>query len=294
VPLSRVTGLEPLFIPGVLELRPPQGEWSPIVIDSPHSGAQFPEDFGHSLARHHLRAAEDAFVDRLVGDAPTRGVAVLRAFFPRTYIDPNRAADDIDESLLTGPWPGRAQPGPKVTLGVGLIPRLEPGGKVYARHLTVEEVQARLDRYYFPYHRALRETLDKTHDHFGIVWHIDCHSMPSISTAVSPEGPGKRRPDFCLGDRNGTTCRPELTEFIAGRLRQMGHRVTLNDPYKGAELIRRYAAPEHGRHALQLEINRALYMDEERIEPNERFEQTRRELATLITDIVERVRPLQS
>lgn len=273
------------LIPGVLERHDPTCAIAPVVLDSPHSGSQYPGDFGAALPLARLRAGEDAFVDELFGAAPAHGATLLRALFPRTYIDPNRSPDDVDESLLDGPWPAGARPGPKTALGIGLIPKRQPGGLVYDRRLTVREAERRLEHYYHPYHAELAAAIDARHADFGTVWHLDCHSMPALSTEVSPEGPGRRRPDFCLGDRDGETCEPAFTRHVAEKLAGLGYSVTINDPYKGVELIRRHADPARGRHSLQIEINRGLYMDERAIVRGPGFVDLRADLERLVASV---------
>lgn len=270
------------LVPDVLERRDPTADAAPVVFDSPHSGDIYPEDFGHCIDRIHLRRTEDAFVDELFAEAPGKGATLVRALFPRSYIDPNRAPDDIDPSILRGAWPYRANPGEKARLGVGLIPTLEPGGIVYDRVLSVEEAVNRLDSYYWPYHRELEEALDRAQLQGGSFWHVNCHSMPAVSTSVSPEGPGVPRPDFCLGTRDGTTCDVEFTELVEGFLASLGYSVTIDDPYKGVELVRRYSDPLRGRHSLQLEINRGLYMDEGNITKSEGFPALKADITRLV------------
>ena len=137
--------------------------------------------------------------------------------FPRSYIDPNRSLLDIDASLIDAAWPGPAIPSRKTELGIGLIWRvLDSGESIYSRKLSVDEVKQRIVRYHQPYQRAVKDALDSAHDHFGAVWHINCHSMPALSGSISEEGPGKPRADFVLGDRDGTTCEPEFTALVAG------------------------------------------------------------------------------
>ena len=170
--------------------------------------------------------------------------------------------DDIDTDMLDASWTGAANPGEKVDLGVGLIARRYASGDVYDRKLSAAELRRRIDEFYCPYHRQLEASLDAVYRSEGAVWHVNCHSMPAVSTIVSPEGPGVARPEFCLGDREGSTCEKEFTEFVRDTLTAMGYQVTVNDPYKGVELVRRYSSPRDGRHSLQIEINRALYMDE--------------------------------
>ncbi len=274
-------------IPNVLVCHDPIRDPIPVVFDSPHSGANYPDDFRHALPRSLVRRAEDAFVNELYESAPAYGATLLHALFPRAYIDPNRAPDDIDESLLEEPWPDGACPSPKVALGIGLIAKREPDGFLYDRKLSVAEVRNRLDRYYWPYHRELEHALDECHDRFDMVWHVNCHSMAAVSTEISPEGPGVERPDFCIGDRDGSTCDRAFTEVVVETLRALGYEVTVNDPYKGVELIRRYADPTRNRHSLQIEVNRALYMDEQRIERANGFARLQANLTRLIGEICE-------
>jgi len=274
-----------LLIPDVLERFDPEGELAPVVFDSPHSGNVYPDDFGHSIDRMRLRRTEDAFIDELFSDAPGRGATLLCALFPRSYVDPNRSPDDIDPSMLHGIWPYAANPGEKAKLGVGLIPTRDPDGVVYDRLLSVEEACHRLDTYYWPYHRELEQALDRAQQRRGVFWHVNCHSMPAVSTTVSPEGPGVPRPDFCLGTRDGTTCDGEFVEFVEGVLVEMGYTVTIDEPYKGVELVRRYSDPIRGRHSLQLEINRGLYMDEESITRHQGFADLKADIGRLVVAV---------
>ena len=278
------------LIQGVLERLDPQGPFAPVVFDSPHSGNIYPDDFGFHIEPIYLRQTEDAFVDELFADAPERGATLLRALFPRSYVDPNRAPDDIDPAVLDGEWPYGANPGEKARLGVGLIPTREPGGVVYDRTLSVEEACRRLDDFYWPYHRELERALDRAQQRGGMFWHVNCHSMPAVSTNVSPEGPGVPRPDFCLGTRDGTTCDSGFTDCVQTCLEAMGYAVTVDDPYKGVELVRRYSDPLRGRHSLQIEINRGLYMDEARIARGPRFEEFRADIGRLVESICEYAR----
>ncbi len=279
-----------VLIRDVLERFDPEGRFAPVVFDSPHSGSIYPDDFGHCIDRVHLRRTEDAFIDELFADAPLGGAALLCALFPRSYVDPNRALDDIDPSLLQGEWPYRANPGEKARLGVGLIPTREPGGVVYDRVLSVAEACRRLDTFYWPYHRELEGALDRAQQRAGAFWHVNCHSMPAVSTSSSPEGPGVPRPDFCLGTRDGTTCDGEFAELVENCLVGMGYAVSIDDPYKGVELVRRYSDPPHGRHSLQLEINRGLYMDEASITRHEGFAALKANVSRLIEVICDYAR----
>jgi N-formylglutamate deformylase len=250
----------------------PSGHAVPLVLDSPHSGADYPEDFRAAVANAALRQSEDSFVDELYSSGPSLGATLIAARFPRSYIDPNRSLLDIDASLIDGAWPGPAMPSRKTELGIGLIWRLlDSGEAIYGRKLSVEEVKQRIVRYHQPYQRAVKDALDAAHEHFGGVWHINCHSMPALSGRISEEGPGKPRADFVLGDRDGTTCEPEFTALVAQTLRGMGYEVKINDPYKGVELVRAFSDPAAQRHSLQVEVNRKLYLDERTREKSSGF-----------------------
>jgi N-formylglutamate deformylase len=245
------------------DLFPPRAGHAPLVLDSPHSGTTYPDDFRASVPLELLRLAEDSYVDELYAAGPDLGATLVTARFPRSYIDPNRSLLDIDATLLEAPWPGPAIPSAKTQKGIGLIWRLlDSATPIYSRKLSVDEVKARIVRYHQPYQRAVKDALDAVHDHFGGVWHLNLHSMPALSSDISEEGPGKPRADFVLGDRDGTTCEPEFTAMVAETLRAMGYAVKVNDPYKGVELVRAFSDPKAQRHSLQIEVNRKLYMDE--------------------------------
>jgi len=258
----------------------------PLVLDSPHSGTEYPEDFHPAVPLEALRQAEDSYVHELFAHGPAVGATLIAARFPRSYIDPNRSLLDIDASLLDAPWPGPAVATRKTALGIGLIWRvLDSGAAIYTRKLTVEEVKRRIVRYHQPYQRAVKDALDETFEHFGAVWHLNLHSMPSVSGRISEEGPGKPRADFVLGDRDGTTCEPAFTATVAEALRSMGYTVKVNDPYKGVELVRAFSDPASGRHSLQVEVNRRLYIDEPSRVKSSGFEPLRRDLARLLETV---------
>ena len=264
----------------------PSGPRVPLVLDSPHSGTRYPDDFGTAVTIEQLRASEDAFVDELYGAGPALGATLIAAEFPRCYIDPNRSLLDIDASILAAPWPGPAVPSRKTELGVGLIWRvLDTGEPIYSRKLSVDEVKRRIVDYHQPYQRAVKDALDEAYEHFGAVWHINCHSMPALSGKVSEEGPGKPRADFVLGDRDGSTCEPGFTAFVAQTLRAMGYDVKVNDPYKGVELVRAFSDPAAHRHSLQVEVNRKLYMNEQTREKNDGFARLRGDIERMLSAV---------
>ena len=241
-----------------------------------------------------LRRAEDTHVDELYGAAPDQDYVLLAALFPRSYVDPNRNTLDQDPDLLDGPWPAPLSPSSRSLSGRGLIwSGYPPGLPLYDRKLSVEEVRQRIERYYAPYHSALQRELDAAYGAFGGFCHVNYHSMPSVSTDMSPEGPGVARPDITLGDRDGTTCAPALTAFVRDYFAGRGYTVTINDPYKGAYLVSAYSNPDDGRHSLMIELNRRLYMDEETLKKSPGFAGLQEALTGLITALAEFARGLQ-
>ena len=268
----------------------PAGEAVPLVLDSPHSGTTYPEEFDHAPARAVVRRAEDTHVATLWRAAPSFGATLLEARFPRAYIDPNRSLSDIDPVLLADTWPTPLEPTRKTRQGIGLVWRVAgDGAPMYTRQLTCAEVVARIDRYWRPYHAELDAVLDAHHLRFGGVWHINCHSMPAVGDALADD-PGRERADFVLGDRDGTTCEPGYTQLVADALRRLGYTVAINDPYKGVEIVRKHGRPADNRHSLQLEIKRTLYMDEQTFEPNAGFPRLEADLARLAATIASHLR----
>jgi N-formylglutamate deformylase len=275
----------------ITKSRTPHDQDVPLVFDSPHSGTAYPADFDTIVPHLTLRRAEDTHVEALYEAAPDHGATLIAANFPRSYIDANRSLLDIDAALLDAPWPGPVNTSRKTEKGIGLVWRLlDTGEPIYSRKLAVADVQARIANCYAPYHRAVRDAINAAHKHYGAVWHINCHSMPATSSIISEEGPGIQRADFVLGDRDGTSCSPAFTTFVALTLRAMGYDVRVNDPYKGVELVRAYSDPATNKHSLQIEVNRKLYMDEQTRERTADFDKLQRNLTKLIDAIARYVR----
>ena len=261
-----------------------------LVLDSPHSGHDFPSDFGAVVSERELRESEDCYVDELWAAAHELGVPLLAANFPRTYLDPNRHAGDVDLELIDGPWPWEYRPSGKARIGKSLIWRtLEDGRPIYGKKLSPETVRRRIERVHAPYHRSLQEMLDAAVGRFGKVYHINCHSMRCVAGKQSDDGAGSVRPDFVLGDRDGTSCDARFTEFVRATLAGMGYDVKVNDPYKGVELVRAYSDPKTGRHSLQIEINKRLYMNEATLEKNAGFGALQKNLGELLRTIVDEI-----
>jgi N-formylglutamate amidohydrolase len=275
----------------VYEIRGPRTAALPLVLDSPHSGNRFPADFDAVVSELELREAEDCYVDELWEGAAALGAPLLAALFPRTYLDPNRHAGDIDPDLIEGAWQGEIVASGKAKLGKSLVWRtLEDGRPIYRRKLGADEVRLRIERYHAPYHEALRTLLDDAHRRFGEVWHINCHSMRAVAGKQSDDGEGRARADIVLGDRDGTTCDTGFTEFVRATLAGMGYDVRVNDPYKGVELVRAYSNPRAMRHSLQIELNKRLYMDEATLEKSAGFGELQANLQTLLQALAAWVR----
>jgi N-formylglutamate amidohydrolase len=267
----------------VCEIRGPRSPALPLVLDSPHSGNRFPADFDAAVTEAELREGEDAYVDELFASGPELGAPLLAALWPRTYLDPNRHAGDVDLDLIEGEWPWEYRPSGKAKLGKALLWRtLEDGRAIYRRKLAPERVKARIDAYHDPYHRVLRGLLDAALAKHGRVYHINCHSMRAVAGAQSSDGEGNVRADFVLGDRDGSSCRPEFTEFVRATLAGMGYDVRVNDPYKGVELVRAYSDPARGRHSLQIEVNKRLYLDEKTLGRTPGFAKLQKDLGALL------------
>ncbi len=240
---------------------------TPLVLDSPHSGVSYPDDFGYTCDLTVLRRAEDTHVEKLYDFAPALDVAWIEALFPRSYLDANRNTTDIDVSLFDEPWPDPVTTDlgalKKLRLGKGLIWRTTDDGlPIYRRALSVAEVRARINNCWQPYHAAVALAIDAAHARHGYSIHINCHSMPAIASSHATEFPGEAHADFVVGDRDGSTASGPLVKLICEHLRCCGYSVSYNHPYKGVELVRRYSNPLMQRHSVQVEINRKLYMDE--------------------------------
>jgi len=242
--------------------RPTRSD-APLIFDSPHSGSIYPDDFNHVIDRMTLRRSEDAHIDELFSGVTSHGATLLHALFPRCYVDPNRNEDDIDTAMIADEWPHPVNPTSKtLDRGVGLIWKdMKAFGPIYDRHLTAAEISARIETFWRPYHAALSNLVESSHQEHGKVIHVNCHSMASMGDRTTEDGI-VARPDFVIGDRDGTTCAPEVTQTVADFFKSQGYSVAVNDPYKGFELVRRHGRPDEGRHSIQIEINRALYMDE--------------------------------
>ncbi|MGF1545199.1 MAG: N-formylglutamate amidohydrolase [Parvularculaceae bacterium] len=270
-----------------IDVVEPPASATPFIYASPHSGRRYSAEFLRmsKLDRHALRQSEDGYVDLLFDAAPRFGSPLLRALFPRAYVDVNRARDELDPRMfsdaLTTPVDGRSN---RVRSGLGVIPRIVADGHdIYAKKLKFAEARRRLSTCYDPYHRALSALIDETRGRFGCAIVIDCHSMPSLGGA--PFRDGDPPIDFVLGDRYGSSCAPSLTSLVEHAMCKLGYRVSRNAPYAGGYVASAYGRPEQGVHVLQIEVNRALYLDERRLTRHQGFARLREDLTSLIGEL---------
>jgi N-formylglutamate amidohydrolase len=251
-----------------VEVRVPQIQSVPYVFASPHSGRDYSDAFLASsrLDPLTLRRSEDCYVDELFAGAPDAGAPLLLAHFPRAFCDANRNAAELDPAVFEGLLPDSPETrSPRVVAGLGVIARIvRDGADIYRRRLPLEEGERRLSDLHRPYHAALQELVVSTQAAFGSCMLIDCHSMPSQAAAAT--GVRGRMPDMILGDRYGASCTAGLTDHADRVLSRLGFVVTRNNPYAGGYTAEHYGKPNTGVHALQIEINRALYLDEDRLE----------------------------
>lgn len=254
----------------------------------------WPPDFRPAASRDAILSTWDAYVDELWATAPDHGATLLAATFPRAYIDVNRAEADLDPALLDSPWPGPVSPTDYSRRGMGLIRRLAlPGIPMYHQPLTVAEVQLRIETWYRPYRQALAAALADAHARYGAVWHIDCHSMKSRGNEMNIDS-GEPRPDFVVSDRRGRTADPEFTAWTAEFLRGRGFSVQVNDPYQGGDLVAASGDPARGRHSIQIEINRGLYLNEAACTRGVGFAAARAALDAYLAVLAARLRGLLS
>jgi N-formylglutamate amidohydrolase len=248
----------------LIDVLAPRRQNLAVVLASPHSGTEYPADLVEAsrLDRHRLRRSEDSFVDEIFAAAAAQGAPLLRARFARAYVDPNREPYELDPAMFEDPLPAFANTrSPRVQMGLGTIARVVSSGEeIYARKLQVAEAMDRIDGLWQPYHRALRQLLDATYGRFGRYLLVDCHSMPSASGPQ--ERHNRKRVDIVLGDCHGTTCDGRFIGAAKAFLAERGYSIALNIPYSGGFTTAHYGHPREGKHAFQIEINRALYMDE--------------------------------
>ena len=275
--LQTSDGLVPAF-----EIVEPHEAAIPFVFCSPHSGRDYPSDLlaATRLDGEAIRRSEDIFVDDLFAFAPALGAPLIRARFPRAYLDVNREPFELDPKMFAGNLPGFANTASlRVAGGLGTIPRIvAENEEIYRGMLPVAAALGRIEDIYRPFHDSLEALLLRTRDRFGLAILIDCHSMPSSVRAL----PGGRRPDIVLGDRYGTSASSRFVAMATTHLAAFGFDVARNKPYAGGFITEHYGRPGHGLHAIQVEINRGLYADESRFTPHHGFARLKEQLAAVL------------
>lgn len=268
-------------------LTQPERRTTSVVFASPHSGRAYSKAFLRrtALDEQSVRSSEDAFVDRLFESAPQAGAPFIKAGVPRAYVDLNRSEDELDPALIDGaPRQGH---NPRIASGLGVIPRVVANGQaIYSGKLSLIEARNRIETIWRPYHAALQASLDEAHLMFGEAVLIDCHSMPHEAMDQVARR-GIRRPEVVLGDRFGASADGAIVDRIEAAFTRGGLVVTRNTPFAGAYITQAYGRPGRGRHAVQIEIDRALYMDERLIRPNHNFDAFRELMREVVREIAE-------
>lgn len=258
---------------------------TPVIFSSPHSGRDYPASLLERtlLDERAIRSSEDAFVDELFASAPRLGAPLIAARVPRAYIDLNRAADELDPALIEGVI--RAPHNPRVNCGLGVIPRVVANGRpIYRGKIALREAQVRIERHWQPYHDALRKLIEESLTEFGEAVLIDCHSMPHEAIEAHAR-PGQPRPEVVLGDRFGAAAGHDVVDAVEAAFAEAGLRVARNAPFAGAYIAQAYGRPSRGQHVVQIEIDRALYMDEGRILRRADFERFQAVIAGVVARI---------
>jgi len=269
------------------DLLHPEHRTTSVVFASPHSGCDYPWTFLRKtvLDQHSIRSSEDAFVDELYSFAPKCGAPLLKAGAPRAFVDLNRASGELDPAVIEGV--SAKGHNPRIASGLGVIPRVVAGGRaIYRGKLPLREAQRRIDMYWHPYHDMLAKLLNQSSQVFGEAILIDCHSMPHEAMDLTARG-ATRRPEIVIGDRHGASADSQIVDRIEEAFIAAGFVTVRNVPFAGAYICQTYGRPSRGHHAIQIEIDRSLYMNEKMIRPNGNFETVRRRLRQVITDIAE-------
>ncbi|MEL7091150.1 MAG: N-formylglutamate amidohydrolase [Pseudomonadota bacterium] len=267
------------------EVLHPEKRTSCVVFASPHSGRDYPWSFvrGTLLDENTIRSSEDAFVDQLFDVAPKFGAPLLKAGAPRAFVDLNRSADELDPALIEGIR--RQGHNPRVASGLGVVPRVVANGRaIYSGKLQMKEVERRIALYWRPYHQMLQKLLDGAQQSHGQAVLIDCHSMPHEAMDGIARA-GVKRPDVVLGDRFGAAAAGEIVDVLDQAFKTAGFTVARNAPFAGAYIAQAYGRPSRGQHAVQVEIDRSLYMNEQTIKPHAGFDDVRTRLQQVISEV---------
>jgi N-formylglutamate amidohydrolase len=290
-PFLHAPGAPPVMVPPIA-VNAPARVMAPLVFASPHSGSYYPTDFiaASPLDLATLRRSEDCYIDELFGEAPALGAPLLRALYPRAYIDVNREAYELDPEMFEQPLPHFVNTASaRVVAGLGTIARIVASRReIYRRKLSFAEAERRIETVYKPYHQALRALVSRVRRQFGFCILVDCHSMPSSGLPMEHDpfaDHGARHVDVVLGDRVGLSCAGILSDTVERFLSGIGYQVLRNNPYAGGFTTQHYGDPANGIHALQVEINRAIYMDEATLARRPRFASLKTDMQALIAHL---------
>ena len=276
--------------PGIFLRHDPVVDPVPVLVDVSRSGREYPPEFRSPLPFSEVHDNVSMYVEDLCAQAPTYGATLLYACFPNTFIDTNRSAADVDEGLIEGKWPGPITKSDFTERGLGLIKRYSRyATEMQERKLTVAELKDRLATYHEPYHQELSRILAELRAASGFAVQLSFHCMSAVGAPTHAD-PGQQRADFCIGDVKGTTCKPELFEFVAQTLRDLGHTVSLNFPYYGGELTRRHSDPTNGIDSIFIEINKRLFIDTKTFKKTEGYGATKASVDALLAKVVARTK----
>jgi len=280
-----------------INIEQPGHQSVPLVISSPHSGLDYPADFvkNSALSKQRLRSSEDCFVDEIFRHAPSVGAPLLKALFPRVFVDVNRGPFELDPTMFASSLPNYVTTkNQRIFAGLGTVAKVVSNGEeVYKSKLDFGEVKKRIETCYNPYHIELRRLIDITRDSFGFCILIDCHSMPSnAAKSAIPKSFGKKGTDIILGDCHGSSCHPSIMNAALENLTQAGFSVKRNNPYAGGFITQHYGKPYESVHAIQIEINRSLYMDEKELKRLDGIEVLTGIMTDFMKDMGQKVNPM--
>jgi N-formylglutamate deformylase len=271
--------------PGVFLRHDPTAAAVPVLVDVSRSGREYPYDFRSPLPFSEVHDNVSMYVEDLCSVAPSLGATLLFACFPNTYIDTNRSAADIDESMIEGKWPGPITQSDFTQRGLGLLKRLSRyGTQMQERKLTVAEVQERLDNYHEPYHRELARVLAQMKSQSGRAWQVSFHCMSAVGAPTHAD-PGQERADFCIGDVKGKTCTPEFLDFVTGTFKALGHTISVNFPYYGGYLTSRHSDPANGVNSIFIEINKRMFIDTKTFKPTAGYAATKASIEAFLRKV---------
>ena len=271
---------------GVYTVRTPAQNLTPLLVEVPRSGREYPCDFRVAASFEVLHAYVSMYVEEIYGLAPEGGARLFWANFPNSFVDANRPIDDIDPELLDGEWPTPLNPTDKsIRLGTGLIHKWgRADTPLYDRKLSVDEVSRRVENYYVPYHEKLAALIDENVTRSGASWHFSCHCMATVGPHYTHDK-GEKRKDICLSDLNGQTSSPEFMQISKEAFEAEGFSVSLNDPFVGNVCIGRHSDVEHKKNSIQIEMTKGLYMNEASFEKLECFDDVRTRFGAVMARI---------